>query len=181
MTDRTRWHWRIKRRLASYFVATYPRFLSGRRTRSHATRTSRCSSRRSRVCRSGSTSTIPFCGSAVTSCYSASTTDKNAQRWQDYLDVLAREWELYASQPAIAGRPLNSSTSAAGTPSFLSTTQLGGLVSRLKAIAPWDQAEEGTFECETGTLTEPKLAAIRSLGVTRLSLGVETSTTRSSS
>jgi len=30
-----------------------------------------------------------------------------------------------------------------------------------------------TFECEPGTLTEPKLAAIRDLGVTRLSLGIE--------
>src|SRR6185503_12443500 len=33
--------------------------------------------------------------------------------------------------------------------------------------------EEITFECEPGTLTEGKLAAIRDLGVTRLSLGVE--------
>ena len=30
-----------------------------------------------------------------------------------------------------------------------------------------------TFECEPGTLTEAKLAAIRRMGVTRLSLGVE--------
>jgi oxygen-independent coproporphyrinogen-3 oxidase len=38
---------------------------------------------------------------------------------------------------------------------------------------PWDSTEEITFECEPGTLTEPKLSAIRGLGVTRLSLGVE--------
>jgi oxygen-independent coproporphyrinogen-3 oxidase len=38
---------------------------------------------------------------------------------------------------------------------------------------PWDEAEEVTFECEPGTLTEHKLKAIRELGVTRLSLGVE--------
>ena len=60
-----------------------------------------------------------------------------------------------------------------GTPSYLSTTQLQGLVNRLKAITPWDAAEEVTFECEPGTLTESKLAVIRDLGVTRLSLGVE--------
>src|SRR5205823_12243782 len=34
-------------------------------------------------------------------------------------------------------------------------------------------AEEITFECEPGTLTEKKLSVIRGLGVTRLSLGVE--------
>jgi oxygen-independent coproporphyrinogen-3 oxidase len=87
--------------------------------------------------------------------------------------VLVREWELYASLPAIAGRPLNFVYFGGGTPSFLSTTQLQGLVHRLKAITPWDAAEEVTFECEPGTLTESKLAVIRGLGVTRLSLGVE--------
>ena len=60
-----------------------------------------------------------------------------------------------------------------GTPSFLSTQQLDGLVKRLTAVAPWNKAEEITFECEPGTLTESKLATIRRLGVTRLSLGVE--------
>jgi oxygen-independent coproporphyrinogen-3 oxidase len=43
----------------------------------------------------------------------------------------------------------------------------------LSAVAPWTRAEEITFECEPGTLTESKLAAIRRIGVTRLSLGVE--------
>jgi oxygen-independent coproporphyrinogen-3 oxidase len=60
-----------------------------------------------------------------------------------------------------------------GTPSFLSTRQLDGLVRRLTAITSWRDAEEVTFECEPGTLTEAKLAAIRRMGVTRLSLGVE--------
>jgi oxygen-independent coproporphyrinogen-3 oxidase len=41
------------------------------------------------------------------------------------------------------------------------------------AVAPWTDAEEVTFECEPGTLSEAKLDAIRQLGVTRLSLGVE--------
>jgi oxygen-independent coproporphyrinogen-3 oxidase len=43
----------------------------------------------------------------------------------------------------------------------------------MKAVFPWDEAEEVTFEAEPGTLNEAKLAAIRELGVTRLSLGVE--------
>jgi oxygen-independent coproporphyrinogen-3 oxidase len=38
---------------------------------------------------------------------------------------------------------------------------------------PWSDAEEVAFECEPGTLTESKLAAIKSSGVTRLSLGIE--------
>jgi oxygen-independent coproporphyrinogen-3 oxidase len=43
----------------------------------------------------------------------------------------------------------------------------------MDAVSPWRTAEEITFECEPGTLTEQKIAAIRQMGVTRLSLGVE--------
>jgi len=116
---------------------------------------------------------IPFCRKRCHFCYFRVYTDKNAQEVNRYLDVLAREWELYAQQPAIAGRPLNFVYFGGGTPSFLSTQQLQALVSRITAVTPWDDAEEITFECEPGTLTEHKLKSIRSMGVTRLSLGVE--------
>jgi len=116
---------------------------------------------------------IPFCRKRCHFCYFRVYTDKNAQDVTHYLDTLAREWELYAAQPAIAGRPLNFVYFGGGTPSFLSTQQLEGLVKRLSATASWRDAEEITFECEPGTLTETKLTAIRRMGVTRLSLGVE--------
>jgi oxygen-independent coproporphyrinogen-3 oxidase len=116
---------------------------------------------------------IPFCRKRCHFCYFRVYTDKNSDDVLHYLDVLVREWSLYAALPAIAGRPLNFVYFGGGTPSFLSTSQLQGLVNRLKAITPWDEAEEVTFECEPGTLTESKLAVIRGLGVTRLSLGVE--------
>jgi len=116
---------------------------------------------------------IPFCRKRCHFCYFRVYTDKNAQEIGRYLDVLAKEWEMYARQPALAGRPLNFVYFGGGTPSFLSTTQLQGLVKSLTAVTPWNQAEEITFECEPGTLTEHKLKAIRKMGVTRLSLGVE--------
>jgi oxygen-independent coproporphyrinogen-3 oxidase len=116
---------------------------------------------------------IPFCRKRCHFCYFRVYTDKNAQEVNDYLDVLAREWELCAAKPAIAGRPLNFVYFGGGTPSFLSTKQLEGLVGRLSSLTPWKDAEEVTFECEPGTLTEAKLSAIRGIGVTRLSLGVE--------
>ena len=116
---------------------------------------------------------IPFCRKRCHFCYFRVYTDKNAQEVAEYLDVLVREWELYAEQPAIAGRPLNFVYFGGGTPSFLSTRQLESLVHRLTAVTPWTGAEEITFECEPGTLTESKLSAIRRMGVTRLSLGIE--------
>jgi oxygen-independent coproporphyrinogen-3 oxidase len=116
---------------------------------------------------------IPFCRKRCHFCYFRVYTGKNASEIQSYLDVLASEWELYAKQPAIAGRPLAFVYFGGGTPSFLSVRQLEGLVKRLEMVTPWSTAEEITFECEPGTLTKPKLAAIRALGVTRLSLGIE--------
>ena len=116
---------------------------------------------------------IPFCRKRCHFCYFRVYTDKNAQEVGDYLDVLAHEWELYANLPSIAGRQLDFVYFGGGTPSFLSTKQLEGLVGCLSAVTSRRNAEEVTFECEPGTLTEPKLAAIRGIGVTRLSLGVE--------
>ena len=116
---------------------------------------------------------IPFCRKRCHFCYFRVYTDRNAQEVNAYLDVLAREWSLWADLPALAGRPLNFVYFGGGTPSFLSTAQLDRLVRRLTTIRSWGEAEEVTFECEPGTLTGPKLAAIRRMGVTRLSLGVE--------
>ena len=116
---------------------------------------------------------IPFCRKQCHFCYFRVYTNKNARDVEEYLDLLGREWELYLETPAIAGRPLNFVYFGGGTPSFLSTSQLQRLVSRLTTGASWDTAEEVTFECEPGTLTEAKLESIRALGVSRLSLGVE--------
>ncbi len=116
---------------------------------------------------------IPFCRKRCHFCYFRVYTDKSAREVAEYLDLLVDEWQIYAKQPALAGRPFNFVYFGGGTPSFLSTAQLESLVGRLNAITPWGQAEEITFECEPGTLTAGKLAAIRRMGVTRLSLGVE--------
>src|SRR5688572_18453398 len=116
---------------------------------------------------------IPFCRKRCHFCYFRVYTDKNAQDVAEYLDVVAREWEQYAEMPAIGGRPLSFVYFGGGTPSFLSTQQLERLVERLTAVAPWRGAEEVTFECEPGTLTQAKLETIRRIGVTRLSLGIE--------
>jgi oxygen-independent coproporphyrinogen-3 oxidase len=116
---------------------------------------------------------VPFCRKRCHFCYFRVYTDKNAREVEEYLDLLAREWELYQEQPALAGRALNFVYFGGGTPSFLSIKQLQSLVGRLTSQRSWDSAEEITFECEPGTITRSKLAAIRDLGVTRLSLGVE--------
>ncbi|MDQ3171545.1 MAG: coproporphyrinogen III oxidase family protein [Acidobacteriota bacterium] len=159
--------------VGSYFVANYPPF-------SVWTREAVAVEAREALSRAPVPGTplglylhIPFCRKRCHFCYFRVYTDKNAKEVQSYLDLLVKEWALYAATPAIRARKTNFVYFGGGTPSFLSTSQLQGLVDRLQAIQSWDDAEEITFECEPGTLTEPKLKAIREMGVTRLSLGVE--------
>ena len=116
---------------------------------------------------------VPFCRKRCHFCYFRVYTDKNADDIKRYLDAGIAELELYAKSPLIQGRKPKFVYFGGGTPSYLSVTQLQSLTDRMKALLPWDEAEEVTFEAEPGTLTESKLAAIRDIGITRLSLGVE--------
>jgi oxygen-independent coproporphyrinogen-3 oxidase len=116
---------------------------------------------------------IPFCRKRCKFCYFKVFTDKHADQIERYLAALSREIELISKVPAMGGRPFRFVYFGGGTPSFLSEKQLRRLVDRLEANIHWDKAEEVTFECEPGTLSEPKVHALRELGVTRLSLGVE--------
>jgi oxygen-independent coproporphyrinogen-3 oxidase len=116
---------------------------------------------------------IPFCRKRCKFCYFRVYTDKNARDVETYLDALVKEIELYSRLPAVGGRKLLYVYFGGGTPSFLSAAQLRGLTQRLKQFLPWEGAEEVTFECEPGTLQQHKLEALKEMGVTRLSLGIE--------
>jgi oxygen-independent coproporphyrinogen-3 oxidase len=116
---------------------------------------------------------IPFCRKRCKFCYFRVYTDKAAPDVERYVSALSREIELVSRLPVMGGRPFRFVYFGGGTPSFLSAKQLTSLVDRLRANINWDKAEEVTFECEPGTLSQPKLATLKELGVTRLSLGVE--------
>ena len=116
---------------------------------------------------------IPFCRKRCHFCYFRVYTDKNAGEIQRYLDAGIRELERYSRAPFVNGRLPQFVYFGGGTPSYLSVPQLRSLTDRMKALLPWTEAQEVTFEAEPGTLNEAKLHAIRELGVTRLSLGVE--------
>ena len=116
---------------------------------------------------------IPFCRKRCKFCYFRVYTDKNAEQVSGYVDAVVREQELYAEAAAVSGRPLKFVYFGGGTPSYISVKHLEDLTDRLKRTLPWDDAEEVTFECEPGTLSQPKIEAIRRVGVTRLSLGIE--------
>ena len=116
---------------------------------------------------------VPFCRKRCKFCYFRVYTDVAAADVERYSLALAREAAIAAARPAVAGRPLRYVYFGGGTPSFLSVKQLERLVAGLHASFGWDDAEEVTFECEPGTLSEPKVKALKAIGMTRISLGVE--------
>ena len=116
---------------------------------------------------------IPFCRKRCHFCYFRVYTDKDSLQIKAYIEAAVRELELYSQRPFIGGRKPKFIYFGGGTPSYLSSDQLKWLTDKMKSYLPWDEAEEVTFECEPGTLTEHKLKIIREVGVTRLSLGIE--------
>ncbi|TWT43263.1 coproporphyrinogen-III oxidase family protein [Botrimarina hoheduenensis] len=116
---------------------------------------------------------LPFCRKRCKFCYFKVFTDKNGSEVERYLAALSKEIELVSRQPLMGDRPFRFVYFGGGTPSFLSSRQLTRLVDRLRENIDWSRAEEVTFECEPGTLSEAKVGTLREIGVTRLSLGVE--------
>jgi oxygen-independent coproporphyrinogen-3 oxidase len=116
---------------------------------------------------------IPFCRKRCHFCYFKVYTDKDSAAIRRYIDGLLAELRVYGSKRCIEGRKPSFVYFGGGTPSYLSVNQLQHLVSEMRSVLSWDEVEEATFEAEPGTLTDHKLKAIRDLGITRLSLGVE--------
>jgi oxygen-independent coproporphyrinogen-3 oxidase len=160
-----------KTEVGSYFISNYPPYSQW--TEENVSDVEAAMSQPPRDVPLGLYLHIPFCRKRCKFCYFRVYTDKNAKDVEHYLQAISREMELVSKQPCLGGRPFRFVYFGGGTPSFLSVRQLERLGERLRANIRWDDAEEVTFECEPGTLSEPKVHALRQFGVTRLSLGVE--------
>lgn len=162
----------VKTEVGSYFISNYPPFSQWKTEEVGAIETA-LHSPPLRETPLGLYLHIPFCRKRCKFCYFRVYTDKNAHDVEYYVSALSKEIELVSQLPVMGGRPFRFVYFGGGTPSFLSAKQLTSLVDRLRRHVNWDHAEEVTFECEPGTLSEPKIHTLKELGVTRLSLGVE--------
>lgn len=116
---------------------------------------------------------VPFCRKRCRFCYFKVYTERPASEIRAYVDALAREAARYARYPFVQDRRLTYVYVGGGTPSYLSGDQIRELFAGLRRSFVWDDRAELTYECEPGTVREPKVRALRDLGVTRVSLGVE--------
>jgi oxygen-independent coproporphyrinogen-3 oxidase len=158
--------------VGSYFIANYPPFSTWNRESVPAIDAALDSEPDSSV-PLGLYLHIPFCRKRCRFCYFRVYTDQNAKSIDRYVQALATEAEILSHRRGVRGRTLKFVYFGGGTPSYLSARQLRGLRDRLNASVSWDRAEEITFECEPGTLSEEKIQTLKEIGVTRISLGVE--------
>ena len=112
---------------------------------------------------------VPFCERKCAYCdfYSLENRDGVAE----YLDAVESEIRLYAEPE----RPLRARTLyyGGGTPSILTIDQLRRMQDAFARSFALEHDAEITIEVNPGTVTQKSLAAYRSLGFNRLSIGVQ--------
>ncbi|RMG28978.1 MAG: radical SAM protein [Gammaproteobacteria bacterium] len=114
----------------------------------------------------------PFCKTLCNFCYYAVLPGKGIQRAETYVDYLLREMALYAD--VLADAECESVYFGGGTPTFLDDGLLSRIFEGLHRYFRIDPAAEITIEAAPGTLGRDKLAHLQSLGVNRLSYGIQT-------
>ena len=88
-----------------------------------------------------------------------------------YVDALAGEAELVAGE--WSGVPFSSVFFGGGTPTTLEAEQLAGLLEHFRSVFDIADDAEVSVEANPDTVDEPKLAALRAAGFTRLSMGAQ--------
>lgn len=112
---------------------------------------------------------VPFCRSKCIYCgfYSVA----NTQQKETYLSALHQEIDLRANY--IQGHVLRTVYFGGGTPSLLNSQELTDILAHLRQRFSFAYLEEITLEANPEQLTPEYCKALRSLGINRLSIGVQ--------
>ena len=114
----------------------------------------------------------PFCKSLCGFCYYAIIPGKGIDLAEKYTDYLVREMSLYAEN--FKGQICESIYFGGGTPTFLDNHLLEKIFTGLNENFNICDNAEITIEAAPGTLPKAKSVFLKSLGVNRLSYGVQT-------
>ena len=111
---------------------------------------------------------IPFCGKKCGYCnfYSVRYSGKSAQL---YTDAVIRNLEYYSDKSTLT----DTVYFGGGTPSLLKTEQIESILSGIKNNFLLSQNAEITLEANPRTLNPQKLEILRSIGINRISFGVQ--------
>ncbi len=114
----------------------------------------------------------PFCKSLCSFCYYAIIPGKGINFSETYVDYLIQEMALYAE--TFKGQICESIYFGGGTPSFLDNKLLTKIFNSLHQYFDISNDAEITIESAPGTLSKDKCELLKSLGVNRLSYGIQT-------
>ena len=119
---------------------------------------------------------IPFCPTRCTYCsFVSRTVGKKTELLEPYLNALLKEIEVTGALLAKSGRRVRTIYIGGGTPSTLSTPQLGRLMDAIAAAFDLSNCLEFTVEGgRPDTLDEEKLRTIRVHGANRMSINPQT-------
>lgn len=109
---------------------------------------------------------IPFCKSRCKYCDFYSTTLLG--RRGEYVDAVIEEWAMQNAEDGVHD-DVETLYIGGGTPSLLDVEDLR----RLLEVLPVESAKEVTIEANPGDITREKARAWRAMGVTRLSIGIQ--------
>ena len=113
---------------------------------------------------------IPFCAKRCIYCGFFSTVrQEEAAR---YVQAVCRE--LHLRSDYLEGAPVKTVYFGGGTPSRLTPEQLGRIISTIDSIFGLSSLEELTVECNPDDVTPTYIRALQSIGVNRISMGVQT-------
>ena len=90
---------------------------------------------------------------------------------QEYVDAVVRDLKFSAG--LFQGRELVSVSFGGGTPSVMPARAIGSILEAVDAVSALSTDTEITLEANPGTVDSERFAAYRSLGVNRLSVGVQ--------
>jgi oxygen-independent coproporphyrinogen-3 oxidase len=120
---------------------------------------------------------IPFCPSRCTFCHWVTKTKSRAEEVDIYLDYLEREMILYKSKLGVDAIPVRSVLIGGGTPTYLTPRQMERFLRAFTTHFDLSGCTQFSVEPEPTTILgdegREKLRIMKSYGVNRLSMGVQ--------
>ena len=117
---------------------------------------------------------FPFCPKRCDFCYYKVEVPKGKDEIQAYVDVLLKEIELLSCMPELHSCSMQTLYFGGGTPTLLSSDQLVAVTEAIFKLFPKMEDFEFCVEVRPGgEVTKEKLKTLKSLGVDRISMGVQ--------
>jgi len=114
----------------------------------------------------------PFCKSLCSFCYYTIIPGRGIEKAERYVDYLLREMQMYAE--VMGDKKCESIYFGGGTPTYLDDQLLIKLFEAIHQHFNLDDDAEISIESSPGTLAREKIELLTSLGVNRLSYGIQT-------